>query len=408
VSELAWPDTEEIRLRWFTPIQLLELDACTRCQECVDACPVVRAGYPDGAMERIAGLRRLGTREARLLSHLHRNPSFEEEQAALFSSLFRCTSCGACAVVCESGIATTPLWESIMGAARELEFKDATFERTARMIVDTKSPYGNNRQDRATWIPAEIPVVDSAPVGFFPGCTAAFRQPEIGQAALRILAKSGIPFCMLREKESCCGSFLFRTGSWMDYREIILVMIEDLEKRGVKTLLVSCAGCLKTITVDWPRVYGQELPFTTLPFAAFIRDLIRKKKVRFTAPVSLKVVYHDPCHLGRHLMHHLGRDLVFEAPRDVLHALPGLDIVEFEQNREWQVCCGAGGGIKARDPDLALTIAREKVSTVNRFHADILASTCPFCRRNFEDVRADTGSSFEVLDIIQLADRMIE
>jgi len=211
-----------IRLRRFTPVQLLELDAC----------PVVRAGYPDGAMERIAGLRRLGTREAQVLTHLLRNPSFEEKLAALFSSLFRCTSCGACAVICESGIATTPLWESIMGAARELEYKDAIIEWTVRMIVDTKSPYGNSSSDRVAWIPAEIPVADSAPVGFFPGCTAAFRQPEIGQAAIRILAKSGILFCMLKERESCCGSFLFRTGSWIDYQETILAMIEDLERRG--------------------------------------------------------------------------------------------------------------------------------------------------------------------------------
>jgi len=387
---------------------MLELDACTRCQECVDACPVVKAGYPDGAMERIAGWRRLGTPSGKVLALLHQSPTYEADQAALFSSLFRCTSCGACSVVCESGIATAPLWESIMGAAREMGFVNVTIERTARIIMEKKNPYGNSSTDRAAWIPADIPVADAAPLAVFAGCTAAFRQPEIGQAALRILERSGTPFCMLKERESCCGSFLFRTGAWEEYTDTILPMIEDLKARGVKTMLVSCAGCLKTITIDWPRVYGKELPFRAIPFTAFIRDLIREKKIRFRFSPPLRVAYHDPCHSGRHLMHELGRDLAFEAPRDVLSAIPGFEVVEFAKNREYQVCCGAGGGIKARDSDLAIAIAKEKVTAAERLHAEILASTCPFCRRNLEDTRAATGSAFDVLDVIQLVERMME
>jgi heterodisulfide reductase subunit D len=245
-------------------------------------------------------------------------------------------------------------------------------------------------------------------VAFFAGCTAAFRQPEIGQAALRILARSGTEFCMLQERESCCGSFLFRTGSDREYADTICSMIEEYRSRGVTTILVACAGCLKTITVNWPRVYGKALPFRVMPFAAFVRDLIRQKKIRFRPSSPVRVVYHDPCHGGRHLMHHLGGDLVFEAPREVISAIPGTGLVEFEKNRKHQVCCGAGGGIKARDPDLATAIAREKIAAADRSGADLLVSTCPFCRRNFDDTRRAMESGIEVQDIIQLVERMME
>lgn len=177
-----------------------------------------------------------------------------------------------------------------MGAAREMGFVNATIERTVRIIIEKKNPYGNSSADRAAWIPADIPVADAAPTAFFAGCTAAFRQPEVWQAALRILERSGTSFCMLKEQESCCGSFLFRTGAWEEYTATILPMIEDLKARGVKTLLVSCAGCLKTITIDWPRVYGKELPFRAIPFTAFIRDLIREKKIQFRPSPPLRVV----------------------------------------------------------------------------------------------------------------------
>ncbi len=401
------PTFTEIQSRWFSPLQMLELDACTRCQECVAACPVVRAGFPDGAMERIAGWGGTGVHATGLIARLLGKPASGPDLTAVFDSLLRCTTCGKCSVVCESGISTTELWESMRGAGRELGFRNAAVEKTIDAIAQQKNPYSAVPETRATWIPENVPIASSAPVGFFAGCTVAFRQPELGRAALRILARSNTRFCMLGN-ESCCGSFLFRTGSWREYSATILSMIQDFEERGVKTVLFPCAGCLKTATIDWPRVYGRPLPFRTMPFSVFLRDLIREKKIRFGTPVPRRVAYHDPCHGGRHLVHPLGKDWVFEAPRDVLSAIPGVELVEFPDNRESGICCGAGGGVKIGVPDLASIIAHEKIESVHQMKADILASTCPFCRRNLGEAGVTAGSNVEVLDVIELVDRMME
>lgn len=40
--------------------------------------------------------------------------------------------------------------------------------------------------------------------------------------------------------------------------------------------------------------------------------------------------------------------------------------------------------------------------------AGILASTCPFCRRNLDDARLAPGSQAEVLDVIEPADRVMD
>jgi heterodisulfide reductase subunit D len=398
----------EIQSHWISPLQMLELDSCTRCQECVGACPVVRAGIPDGAMERIDVWRRAGKPVFRLKDLLLNKQSRGSDLPALFESLFRCTTCGICSVICESGISTTSLWESMRGAGRELGFRHADVEKTTQVIVQMKNPYGVSSGSRMSWVPEEIGIAESAPVAFFAGCTIAFRQPELGKAALRILAHSDTPFCMLGERESCCGSFLFRTGSMKEYSGTIRAMIDDFEKRGVKTVLFPCAGCLKTATVDWPKVYGGPLPFRTMPFSVFMRDLIREKKIRFSSRKPVRVLYHDPCHGGRHLMHVLGRDWVFEAPREILQAVPGLELVEFPENRELGVCCGAGGGVKTGHPDLSQTIAGEKIDSVRRIRADILATTCPFCRRNLNDARITAGSKIEITDVIELVDRMMD
>ncbi|MDO9549876.1 MAG: heterodisulfide reductase-related iron-sulfur binding cluster [Methanoregula sp.] len=398
----------EIQAGWFSPVQMLELDACTRCLECIDACPVIRAGFPDGAKNRIDGWRSIDSPSSRILARIFKHAASERKIPAVFSNLSRCTTCGACSVVCESAIDIPSLSESMRGASREMGVTDASVEKTAETIVRVRNPYDGAPETRNTWIPEDMPVADSARIGFFAGCTIAFRQPEVGRAALRILAGSKTEFCMLGNRESCCGSFLFRTGSWKEYSETITMMIEDFQKQGVETLLISCAGCLKTITIDWPRVYGRPLPFKTMSFAVFIRDLIRDQKIRFSSPLPCRVVYHDPCHGGRHLIRYLGRDRVFEAPREVLLSIPGLELVEFPENREFQICCGAGGGVKAGDPGLAGTIAQEKLDRIRRLDADIVASTCPFCRRNLEDARLAAGLPVEVIDVIELVDRMMD
>lgn len=47
-------------------------------------------------------------------------------------------------------------------------------------------------------------------------------------------------------------------------------------------------------------------------------------------------------------------------------SMPGLKLVEMERNRNEQRCCGAGEGVKAGLPDLALAIAKDRMNQGNR------------------------------------------
>jgi Fe-S oxidoreductase len=85
--------------------------------------------------------------------------------------------------------------------------------------------------------------------------------------------------------------------------------------------------------------------------------LIKEGKSKFTKKVPLKVTYHDPCHLGRHLHD----DGVYEPPREVLKSIPGIELVEMERNRENAWCCGAGGGVSQANTELALWTANERL-----------------------------------------------
>jgi heterodisulfide reductase subunit D len=72
------------------------------------------------------------------------------------------------------------------------------------------------------------------------------------------------------------------------------------------------------------------------------------------------------------------------------------------RNRALQRCCGAGGGLKAGIPDLALDCAKARVRDGEEIGAEIIASTCPFCRRNIMDGRNDAKSTVKMLDVVEL------
>jgi len=74
-----------------------------------------------------------------------------------------------------------------------------------------------------------------------------------------------------------------------------------------------------------------------------------------------------------------------------------------ERIEENQRCCGAGGGVKAGIPDLALGVARTRVEDALATQAELLSSACPFCKRNLSDGRDALGANeLEVEDVVVL------
>ncbi len=85
-----------------------------------------------------------------------------------------------------------------------------------------------------------------------------------------------------------------------------------------------------------------------------------------------KLVYHDPCYLGR-------ANGEYKAPRKVLDSL-GMKRVEMPRNKSFALCCGAGGGqmfkeAEKGDKEIFIERTEEAIST----GADIIASACPYC-----------------------------
>jgi len=396
--------TPSIDTKNLTAVQLMELDSCTRCGECVKWCPTYAAtdGKPGLApRDKILRWRQYMNKSYGIKAKLFGPQEIPQSELEEFKDdVHSCTTCGICGTVCESGINTVELWEALRANLVKKGIgpygKQNMFPK---LIGQYHNPYLLDQKDRLAWVPDDVKIEDKSDIVYFTGCTAGYKQLTLAFATSRVLNKLGIKFAMLGEDEWCCGSALIRTGQAhvndMMPLQVAKHNVEALQKKGAKKVLFACSGCFRAAKVDWPRLLGQELPFEVVHITEFLADLIKQGKIKWEKSIDKTITYHDPCHLGRHVG-------VYDAPRYVLTHIPGVKFVEMDRIKEFQRCCGAGGGVKAGLPDLADGVAQSRVKDALETKADILSSACPFCKRNLMDGRDSMKADIDVEDVIEL------
>ncbi|HLE02507.1 MAG TPA: (Fe-S)-binding protein, partial [Dehalococcoidia bacterium] len=190
----------------------MELDACTRCGECLRACDSFRVKGDEGValMGMIRRRRRLFQQENGFLGKLLRRDGASEEAWQQFQEgVFSCTLCGRCQQYCPVGIKTRDLaivMRQELAAARCLMPKNLGRAREA--VREEGNIFRFPNEDRALWteflddVPADLLTKERAEVLYFVGCVSSFSPAvqEIPQAFLPT-----VDVALLGGKEWCCG-----------------------------------------------------------------------------------------------------------------------------------------------------------------------------------------------------------
>ncbi|VVB92822.1 CoB--CoM heterodisulfide reductase iron-sulfur subunit D [uncultured archaeon] len=372
-----------ISLENFIPTHLMNYDACTRCGECVKYCPTYKGRNYDRAIEprdKIIRWRDWVTKSYGWRAKLLGPAAIPEKEIEKYTEdLYNCTICGMCGTVCPSGLDTIEMWES--NRANLVKRGNGPYGKQSlfpKLIGEKHNPYLKEQQDRLAWVTPDIKIAEKSDIAYFAGCTAGYNQHVICVGTARILNRLNIPFMLLVPRLAALHN------------------VEALKTRGAKRVIYSCAGCFRTAMIDWPRAYGKELPFESIHISQFLAEQLEAGKIKWEKSFEKTITFHDPCHLGRHIG-------IFEEPRKILKSMPGVKLVEMERNRNEQRCCGAGGGVKAGLPDLALNVAKDRMNDALETGAEVLISGCPFCRRNLLDGRDELKLDMKVDDIVVLA-----
>ena len=384
-----------------TPLQLMELDSCTQCGECLKYCPVQEVtGQPlISPPEKIRMFREFLKATDGLKAKLLGPQEIDRKLLEDFTkAVFECTTCGACGDACTIGIHTQRLWPMLR---KEMVRRGlGPIGPQAEMpgaVRETGNPYRKPTEDRfRTWFPEDVRVSDKAEIAYYAGCTGAYEAQPMVTGDVRVLDAIGEPFAMLSaEEEVCCGFPLFITGQHEMLEDLTRRLVSAYEAKGTKVLLSSCPCCVNIMARDWPRWYGKELPFKVRHITQFVADAIKNGKLKIGKLPDERLIYHDPCYLSRGVG-------VIEEPRAVIRSIPGATLLEFDRHGLKSRCCGAGGAARKVFHENAVAMARLTIDEAVAKKADRLVLSCPACYAKVNEAMEGHDKKVPIVDIMEL------
>ena len=378
---------------------LMRLSGCAHCGDCLAWCPVYEQTGDEAitARAKVHELQRIIRSQIGILARI-RGPKnlTEPELREVYDRLAACTGCAACAAHCRSKIRTDDLWISL----REwLHSRGMGIEGEAKIPLDNirdenkSNPFGEPHDERGGWIPRKRLDERQCPNLYFVGCVASYSVNRVAKSVLKTLeAVEDFEFTMLGGEEHCCGDPLGRIGYVEEAERLQELNLAEFRRRGVKRVFTACAGCYKNLKHFCPPdIQVQHV-------VELYADLIREGRLRPAKELAKKVVYFDGCDLGRH-------SAVYEPPREVLRSIPGIQLMDFERNRDEGMCCG--GPLMSSDPEMAKKIAQARVREAAELGADVIVTSCPACMINLRQGAQESEYDITVQDLPLLLPSLI-
>lgn len=239
---------------------------------------------------------------------------------------------------------------------------------------------------------------EKADILFWVGCAGSFddRAKKITKSVAMILHHAGIKFAILGEEETCTGDPARRAGHEFLFQMQAMMNIQNLNRYGVKKIVTACPHCFNTLKNEYPDLGGN---YEVIHHSQLIRQLLNDKKITVEGGSfkGKKIVFHDPCYLGR-------ANGIYEAPREVIINLDAR-LAEMKRSRANGFCCGAGGAQIFKEAEAGKKeVHVERAQEALAENPDVVAAACPFCNIMLTDGVKHEGKekSVQVLDIAEL------
>lgn len=233
---------------------------------------------------------------------------------------------------------------------------------------------------------------------FWVGCAGSFdeRAQKITKAMTKILNAANISFAVLGTEESCTGDPAKRSGNEFLFQMQALQNITTLNNYHIKKIVTACPHCFNTLKNEYPALGGN---YEVMHHSQLLQKLLDEEKIKIKGGAfkGKKIVYHDPCYLGR-------ANNIYEAPRNIIEKLDA-ELFEMERSRSKALCCGAGGAQIFKEAEKGTKeVNNERAEEALSHEPRIIAVACPFCNLMLNDgvKHFQKEASVQVKDIAQL------
>jgi Fe-S oxidoreductase len=377
---------------------------CTECGRCKDACPTFLTGKPLALKWVHDGIKKhllkeavpLRTGRTAALPPLVGNVIAED-------SLWACTTCGYCEHACPIELEHLG---KFFGLRQHQVLMEGVFPHELKSVFDNYesagNPWGLPATSRADWARGlDLPLLTDPSQAkdldylWYVGSAQSFddRAQKVARAFVRVLRAAGVRFAILGPNEGSTGECVRRAGNELLFQSLAQALVEQLNALGVLRIVTCDPHEFNSLKNEYPEFGGR---YELVHHTQLIDRLLREGRLA-VQPAFERVVYHEPCYLGRH-------NGEYEAPRKVIARLTRDAPLEFELNRAKAMCCGAGGARFWMEETIGTRINVLRVEQALEREPRVIATACPYCATMIADGIAQKGCAERLVtkDIAEL------
>jgi heterodisulfide reductase subunit B len=250
-------------------------------------------------------------------------------------------------------------------------------------------------------------------MAFFVGCVAPLRYPGIESSTRAVLDRLGVELHDLSGASCCPAPGVTRSFDQTTWVALAARNIALAERQGLDILTI-CNGCFGSlfeanhILEEHPETCKQvndllaKMDMAYTPhgvqirhFAEFLAKDVGEATIgrAIKKKLDLDVAVHYGCHFLKPSKIKQLDDPERPTMVDKLVELTGARSVDYKDKH---VCCGAGGGVRARHPETALGMTKDKVEHIQAAWAQLIVDVCPFCHLQFDRGQKEIGNGFDV------------
>jgi len=251
----------------------------------------------------------------------------------------------------------------------------------------------------------------------FLGCIAPLRYPGIESATRLVFSKLGVELIDIKGA-SCCPApgvtRSFTQSAWLTLGARNLCLAQNL---GLDILTI-CNGCFGSLFEISHILNNDEKKRNEVnenlsnigmrydgkvKVRHFAEVLYNLGKERIEKCMVNRIEKRAGVHYGCHFLKPSKVKKLDnpEKPKmlDELVSWLGVSSIEYKDK---MACCGAGGGVRARTPEVALKMAKTKLDNLRNANAEIIVDVCPFCHLHYDQTEKTLGYNIPVVHLTQL------
>lgn len=389
----------------FTRWHLMSLDACMECGRCTDVCPANGVGKSLNPKQVVQDIHRAITIGADVA------PTVTEE------ALWACTTCNACVEACPVLIRHVDLIVDTRRSLVAEGKLSGSAAVVLRQTGSTNNAWGAAASQREDWMKGlDVPLAREKKefdILFWVGCAGATDPGAIKttKAMAALMSKAGVDYACLGQEEACTGDPARRLGDEFLFQEKAMHNVAVFSQYTFKRIVTACPHCFNSLLNEYPDFEGK---YEVVHHTQLLADLIAQGKLAAAKPLKGEVTYHDPCYLARindesdaprallgdKIKLNGGAPMLIQTITDQPSSRT---LAEPEHYGRKTLCCGAGGGRMWMEEEPNQRPGNRRAEELLATGAKTVALGCPFCRIMLDaSIKQVTDEEIRLVDMAEL------